>query len=81
MFDEFIGCAGGWGGRGGDGGSGGGGAGGHSVGIGFNGTEPTIGPGVTFELGNPGPGGLGGDSNSNLRGSDGEGRTTLEFPE
>ncbi|MRG93084.1 PGRS family protein [Polyangium spumosum] len=55
------GCNGGKGGNGGDGGHGGGGRGGHSIGIAWVGNAPPVAPGVTFELGLEGPGGLGGD--------------------
>ena len=58
-------CAGGDGGPGGNGGASGGGAGGISAGIVWAGEEPPLQTEVTFVLGAPGDGGIGGEPGVN----------------
>lgn len=59
------GCAGGTGGTGARGGAGGGGAGGLNAGVLYRGTAPEIDSTVTYNLGEPGPGGRGGEPGEN----------------
>ncbi|WP_437309022.1 hypothetical protein [Sorangium sp. So ce388] len=81
-FPLKPGCRGGAGGHGGNGGWGGGGLGGHSLGVAFRdpaGTPPSLGNTV-IQVGAPGAGGTGSDSDATGNGDPGMALETLPFP-
>ncbi|WP_437951531.1 hypothetical protein WME98_12420 [Sorangium sp. So ce296] len=74
-------CNGGAGGLGGPGGYGGGGRGGDSIGIAHLDDTELVLENVTFELGQPGAGGIGNPADAATWGEDGVAVETLRFPE
>ncbi|AUX25424.1 uncharacterized protein SOCEGT47_059710 [Sorangium cellulosum] len=74
-------CDGGDGGLGGLGGYGGGGRGGDSIGIAYLDEDQLVLENVTFELGEPGKGGIGNPEDPATWGEDGLAVETLRFPE
>ncbi|WP_437276838.1 hypothetical protein WME90_37135 [Sorangium sp. So ce375] len=74
-------CDGGDGGLGGRGGYGGGGRGGDSIGIAYLDEDQLVLENVTFELGEPGVGGIGNPADPATWGEDGIAVETLRFPE
>ncbi|MGK4000864.1 hypothetical protein [Sorangium sp. So ce1024] len=82
LGDGFHSCVGGRGGQGGPGGYGGPGRGGDSIGVAYVDEDQLTLDGVTFEIGQPGSGGLSWDwAGNEIRGEGGIAVETLRFPE
>ncbi|KYF82707.1 hypothetical protein BE11_25175 [Sorangium cellulosum] len=81
LGDDFSACFGGRGGQGGPGGYGGPGRGGDSIGVAYIDEDQLTLEGVTFEIGQPGKGGMSWNQDgSTTVGESGEAHETLRFP-